>query len=218
MDADLPTAWPVHDGSGPGWHHRQLPSAACDRAERLRCNGARSRQCAAPTSTSSELGETARTALTAISVICCGLAYQCGLPARGARRLRSVRVVFRYRQRGNDKRRASGRSDLPSGDVGLHSRCCGLRRDQVTTASALTLTLHVQRKHHKLIVVGRCLGRCPRWHSWARLPPVDVVSRECPERAHAYNESGSGPERIPAFPFVSPPEHHGRSDVKPECT
>src|SRR5262249_3659887 len=47
------------------------------------------------------------------------------------------------RAKRNDKRRASNRSDLPSGDVGLHRRCCGLRRDLVTTASALTLILHV---------------------------------------------------------------------------
>jgi|SRR6516162_1319845 len=37
------------------------------------------------------------------------------------------------RAKRNDKRRASNRSDLPSGDVGLHRRCCGLRRDRVTT-------------------------------------------------------------------------------------
>src|SRR5262249_32298922 len=32
----------------------------------------------------------------------------------------------------DDKRRASGRPDLPSGDVGLHSRRGRLRRDRVT--------------------------------------------------------------------------------------
>src|SRR5262249_24523534 len=32
----------------------------------------------------------------------------------------------------DDKRRASGRSDLPSDDVGLHRRRGGLRRDRVT--------------------------------------------------------------------------------------
>ena len=32
----------------------------------------------------------------------------------------------------DDKRRASGRSDLPSDDVGLHRRRRGLRRDRVT--------------------------------------------------------------------------------------
>jgi len=32
----------------------------------------------------------------------------------------------------DDKRRASGRSDLPSDDVGLHRRRGGLRHDRVT--------------------------------------------------------------------------------------
>src|SRR5262245_18656271 len=32
----------------------------------------------------------------------------------------------------DDKRRATGRSDLPSDDVGLHRRRGGLRRDRVT--------------------------------------------------------------------------------------
>ena len=40
-------------------------------------------------------------------------------------------------EKSDDKRRASGRSDLPSDDVGLHRRRRGLRRDRVTPCEAI---------------------------------------------------------------------------------
>src|SRR6516162_4814182 len=59
-------------------------------------------------------------------------------------------------------------------------------------ASTLTLTLRVQRKHHKLIVVGRCLGRCPRWHRWHDQRRLLLApSHECGECAYAYDPGGA---------------------------
>jgi hypothetical protein len=45
-----------------------------------------------------------------------------------------------------------------------------------------------------------------------------VISQGTSDRAYGYKETGSGPERIPAFPFVSPPKQQGCSGVKPEAS
>jgi hypothetical protein len=51
---------------------------------------------------------------------------------------------------------------------------------------------------------------------FVRWSQASGVSHKCPERAYAYKKGCSGQERIPAFPFVKPPEQHGYSGVKPE--
>src|SRR5262249_36910084 len=80
------------------------------------------------------------------------------------------------------------------------------------------LTLCVQRKHHKLIVVGRRLGRCPCWHRWYPLHrlPLRAIPSKCPERAHSYNHSRSMYPRIKVDVRVHPPKQHSGPKGKPD--
>src|SRR5215813_13929378 len=61
----------------------------------------------------------------------------------------------------DDKRRASGRSDLPSDDVGLHRRRDGLRRDRVTMTVIYGPVS--QRDVRRLVSILFCSPGCQRW-------------------------------------------------------
>jgi hypothetical protein len=60
------------------------------------------------------------------------------------------------------------------------------------------------------------LGFVRRSQRFVRWSQGSGVSNKCPESAYTYQKCCSGPECIPTFPFGSPPEHDGCSDVKPE--
>jgi hypothetical protein len=63
--------------------------------------------------------------------------------------------------------------------------------------------------------VPRFVRSRQRFVRWSQ---ASGVSHKCAEHAHAYKKASSGQERIPAFPFVSPPEQHGCSGVNPETS